>query len=97
MSFTRFDRVPHYTRIFPKQSPAQGVATLTIISTVALLIFAFLAGMLSDRLQQRKPFVAAASALMAFGLFVLAFFSHLEWSHCGRSAPGPWVWLVFVR
>ena len=64
----------HYTSLFPKQSVTQGVAALTVISTVAILVSAFLAGWLSDRFQRRKPFVAAASTLIALGLFAFAFF-----------------------
>jgi MFS family permease len=64
----------HYTRIFPNQSVSQGVALLTVLSTAVMFVSAFLGGFFSDRYQRRKPFVVAASILMAFGLFVFALF-----------------------
>jgi MFS family permease len=64
----------HYTRLFPGQPVTQGIASLTVFSTIALLISTVLGGILSDRLGQRKPFVVVSSIMMAIGLLVLAFF-----------------------
>jgi MFS family permease len=64
----------HYTRLFPGQPVTQGIASLTVFSTVALLISTVLGGILSDRFGQRKPFVVVSSIMMAIGLLVLAFF-----------------------
>lgn len=66
--------VVHYTRLFPTQSITQGVAILTVLSTLMMLLAAFVSGLLSDRLQRRKPFVVVASVLMTLGLLVFALF-----------------------
>lgn len=63
-----------YSELFPGQSVTQGVALLSLFTTAALFVATPLAGILSDRLGRRKPFVIASSAFSALGLFLLAFF-----------------------
>lgn len=63
----------HYTRLFPGQSITEGVTILTLFSTAALFVATPLAGILSDYVKRRKPFVIVSSAFSALGLFLLAF------------------------
>lgn len=53
--------------------PDLGVLILTGIYAVAVLIFAVVSGLLSDRLQKRRIFVAAASAGVAIACLIMAF------------------------
>jgi MFS family permease len=47
--------------------PAQGVRILAVISAIGALVAAAIAGPLSDRLDRRKPFVFASSAVAGAG------------------------------
>jgi MFS family permease len=51
----------------PGMKPAQGVTVLAAISAVGALIAAAISGPLSDRLNRRKPFVFASSAVAGAG------------------------------
>ncbi|MFI0817399.1 MFS transporter [Streptomyces sp. NPDC021098] len=50
----------------------QTLSTGILIYTIALVLFAKLAGLLSDRMRRRKPFVIASTLLFALGMIVLA-------------------------
>lgn len=63
-----------YQRIFPGQTALQGAATVTLISTVALIVALVLAGTLSDRFSRRKPFVIGSLITLATALIVYGFF-----------------------
>jgi MFS family permease len=52
----------------------QNVAIFQILSTVVLIAATITSAVISDRLQRRKPFVIAASCIMAFSLVILALF-----------------------
>ncbi|HEV2662554.1 MAG TPA: MFS transporter [Ktedonobacteraceae bacterium] len=65
--------VIHYQRLFPGQSTTQGVAIFQVINTVTLIIATIVSGIISDRLQRRKPFIIVASIVMAVALLLLAF------------------------
>ncbi len=52
----------------------QSVAIFQVLSTIVLVIATISSGIISDRLQRRKPFVIAASIILALGLLILAFF-----------------------
>jgi len=56
------------------QKAAQGVTIFQSILTGTLLVTALISGVLSDRWQQRKPFVMGASFVLALALLILAFF-----------------------
>jgi MFS family permease len=58
---TDYIRLPHGLR------PAQGVTVLAAISAVGALLAAAISGPLSDRLNRRKPFVFASSAIAGGG------------------------------
>ncbi|WP_405496972.1 MFS transporter [Nocardia sp. NBC_00511] len=53
--------------------PARAVAILTPISAVAMAISTVVGGVASDRLNRRKPFVAAAATLAAVALMIPVF------------------------
>ncbi len=63
----------HYTRLFPRGTAEQGVATLQLISVGALLVSSVATGVLSDRLGRRKVFVMGSSATIAVALLLLSF------------------------
>lgn len=54
--------------------PTQGVAIFQVLATGVLIVATITSGIISDRLQRRKPFVIAASLILALGLVVLALF-----------------------
>jgi MFS family permease len=56
-----------YIRLPPGLRPAQGVTVLAAISAVGALLAAAISGPLSDRLNRRKPFVFASSAIAGGG------------------------------
>ena len=66
--------VVHYEQHFPGQTSAQGVATFQGVSTLVLIIATIVSGIISDRLQRRKPFVIAAAFIMAIALVLIALF-----------------------
>lgn len=70
-TFYYLSDVIHYTRLFPKQTVAEGVTIITGILTVVAVIATLLVGFISDHFQRRKPFIIAASIIMALGLLVL--------------------------
>ncbi|GCE13848.1 MFS transporter [Tengunoibacter tsumagoiensis] len=65
--------VIHYVQLFPGQTAEQGVSLFQVINTVSVVISTLVAGILSDKLQRRKPFILAACVIMAIGLFLIAF------------------------
>jgi MFS family permease len=56
-----------YIRLPPGLKPAQGVTILAAISAAGALLAAAISGPLSDRLERRKPFVFASSAVAGAG------------------------------
>jgi MFS family permease len=56
-----------YIRLPGGMRPAQGIAVLAAIAAVGSLLAAAIAGPLSDRLNRRKPFVFASSAIAGAG------------------------------
>jgi MFS family permease len=52
----------------------QSVAIFQILATGVLIVATISSGVLSDRLQRRKPFVISAAVILAIGLAMLAFF-----------------------
>lgn len=52
----------------------QSVAIFQILATGVLIVATISSGVLSDRLQRRKPFVVSAAIILALGLAILAFF-----------------------
>lgn len=65
--------VIHYTKLFPGQTTDQGVALFQVINTVTLIISTIISGIVSDKLQRRKPFVITASIIMTIALLLVAF------------------------
>jgi MFS family permease len=63
-----------YTRLFPGQTTAQGVQIFFAINVGSILVASLVGGIVSDKVQRRKPFVIAASLIMAVGLLLYAFF-----------------------
>lgn len=59
---------------YPKNQVPQGVVTAQITSTLAMLVFIVIGGVLSDRLQRRKIFVIIASVIIATGLLIQGLF-----------------------
>ncbi|RFA08221.1 hypothetical protein B7R54_02525 [Subtercola boreus] len=57
---------------FSPQDVAGAVFLSTLVLTIAALIFAAIAGKVSDRIGRRKPFVMASSILFAIGLLIAA-------------------------
>ncbi|HEY0754433.1 MAG TPA: MFS transporter [Ktedonobacteraceae bacterium] len=55
------------------QATAQ-VGIFQVLLTVVMVTSTLISGVVSDRLQRRKPFVIVASAVMALSLIILAFF-----------------------
>ena len=64
----------HYKQLFPGQDVTQGVAIFQTIVVGTLLVTSIVGGIVSDRLQRRKPFVIGASLIMTVALLLLAFF-----------------------
>ncbi|HKT55606.1 MAG TPA: MFS transporter [Microbacterium sp.] len=58
---------------FTLQSVANAVFLSTLVLTVMALVFAPIAGKLSDRIGRRKPFVVVAAVVFAVGLVVVTF------------------------
>lgn len=52
----------------------QGVAIFQILATAILIVATITSGIISDRLQRRKPFVITAAMILALGLLILGFF-----------------------
>ncbi len=65
--------VIHYARLFPGQANEQGLALFQVINTLSIIISTIVSGIISDRLQLRKPFIIAASLIMTIALLLLAF------------------------
>lgn len=61
-----------YERQFPGQEAAEGVLWLNVVAGATLLLTIVVGGIASDRLQRRKAFVMASTAIIAVGLLVLA-------------------------
>ncbi len=61
-----------YERQFPDQDAAEGVLWLNVVAGAALLLTIVVGGIASDRLQRRKAFVMASTAIIAVGLLVFA-------------------------
>jgi MFS family permease len=57
--------VVRYPSLFPGARAEQGLATLTAIAAVFNVAFALVGGLLSDRLQRRKPFVVLGALVLA--------------------------------
>jgi MFS family permease len=51
-----------------RDDPANGVAAFAVVTGVATLAASLVAGIWSDRVNRRKPFVVAASAVLGIGL-----------------------------
>ncbi|MBA2286071.1 MAG: MFS transporter [Ktedonobacteraceae bacterium] len=66
--------VVHYEQAFPGQTAAQGVSIFQVLSTGVLIVATIVSGIISDRLQRRKPFVIAAALIIALALVILALF-----------------------
>lgn len=62
--------VVHQTRA----QATQDVAIFQILATAVLIVATISSGIISDRLQRRKPFVITASIVLALGLVLLAIF-----------------------
>lgn len=52
----------------------QNVAIFQILATGVLIVATIVSGVVSDRLQRRKPFVITAAIILALGLVILALF-----------------------
>ena len=65
--------VIHYEQLFPGQAADQGFAIFQVIQTVCVIVSTVISGIISDRIQRRKPFVIAASLIMTVALFLIAF------------------------
>jgi MFS family permease len=61
-----------YERLFPGHGADEGVLYLNAVAGAALLVTIIVGGIVSDRLQRRKAFVMASSAIVAAGLLVLS-------------------------
>jgi MFS family permease len=61
-----------YARARPGRSLEEGVAALMVVSTTANVAVSLAAGLLSDRVRRRKPFLIAAGAAMAAALTLMA-------------------------
>jgi MFS family permease len=59
---------------YPQKLVPQGVATVQITSTLVMLLFIVIGGILSDRFQRRKIFVITASVIIAIGLLMQGLF-----------------------
>src|SRR5215470_11920366 len=59
---------------YPQKQIPQGVATVQITSTLVMLVFVTIGGILSDRLQRRKVFIVVASVIIALGLLLQGLF-----------------------
>ena len=65
--------VIHYERLFPGQTADQGFAIFQVIQTLCIIVSTIISGIISDRLQRRKPFIIAASLTMTVALLLIAF------------------------
>jgi MFS family permease len=61
-----------YAQLFPGGKAEQGLATLTVTSTVTSVISTLLGGFLSDRVGRRKIFVILSGATMAAAMAIFA-------------------------
>ncbi|MBK7822913.1 MAG: MFS transporter [Tessaracoccus sp.] len=70
----RFAYMGHHLNVPTAEIPAL-IANTTLVYTAALMITAWIAGMLSDRLGRRKVFVWISTAVFALGTYMLI---HIE-------------------
>ena len=68
----RFGYLINHLKV-PEKEIGLLIANTTLVFTGALVVTAWLAGMISDRIQKRKAFVWIATALFAVGTFALIF------------------------
>jgi MFS family permease len=61
-----------YSRLFPGRKAEEGLAILTVVSTVSNVAMALLGGILSDRLKQRKLFAAGAALTIALAMLIFS-------------------------
>jgi MFS family permease len=59
-----------YERLFPGKEAAEGVLWLNVVAGGTLLLTIVAGGVVSDRLQRRKVFVMASTAIIAVGLLI---------------------------
>lgn len=75
--YTVLEYLLYYLQDVVHQTSAQAtqnVAIFQILATGVLIVATISSGVISDRLQRRKPFVISASIILALGLAILAFF-----------------------
>ncbi len=75
--YTVLEYLLYYLQDVVHQTQAQAtqnVAIFQILATGVLIVATITSGVISDRLQRRKPFVITAAMLLAVGLVVLALF-----------------------
>jgi MFS family permease len=72
--FFYLQNVVQYTKLFPGQTTAQGVSLFFALNVGSIILASVVGGVVSDRLQRRKPFVMISGMVMAVGLLLYAFF-----------------------
>jgi hypothetical protein len=73
--FYYLEQAVHYPQHFPGQTPAQGVQLFFTVMVVSIVVASLIGGMISDKVQRRRVFVALAGVLMMIGMLLYAFFS----------------------
>lgn len=73
--FLYVQNITQYSQLFPGKEVKDGIAAIQMVQISVGMPLMFAAGVLSDRLRQRRLFVVAGAALIAFGLIFLAVFS----------------------
>lgn len=75
--YTVLEYLLYYLQDVVHQTQAQAtqnVAIFQILATAILIVATITSGVISDRLQRRKPFVVTAAIILALGLAILALF-----------------------
>lgn len=87
--------ITRYENLFPGHQVKEGIATLQILQIVVGVPLMIAAGVLSDRIGRRKPFVIAGSLLIAAGLALLIISSDWPVVAAASVTIGAGFWIFY--
>ncbi|MEO1143298.1 MAG: MFS transporter, partial [Pseudomonadota bacterium] len=63
-----------YTKLFPDQSVDQGMGKLSLAATPVTIVMGILAGMISDKMGLRRPFLIVSALMIAAAIFSMSLY-----------------------
>lgn len=93
--FLFVQNITHYQSLFPGHQVKEGIATLQILQIVVGVPLMMAAGVLSDRIGRRKPFVIIGSLLITAGLALLVRFSNWIMVVAASVTIGAGFWIFY--